>query len=157
QLDETTDYRVVAGLSKDMEGGVKRQERIGFEISNLYDRLEKIEEVEKQVTETQAKFAAQEETLTSTYRAIVTQIQEEIAKTQTKRNELALELPEDLLTRYEKLRASKGGIGAGELIGKHCSVCNVEFHEGEWLRIRKGPTIGTCPACNRLLVVRKEL
>ncbi|NTU89728.1 MAG: hypothetical protein HGA54_07475, partial [Actinobacteria bacterium] len=51
QLDETTDYRVVAGLSKDMEGGVKRQERIGFEISNLYDRLEKIEEVEKQVTE----------------------------------------------------------------------------------------------------------
>ena len=70
------------------------------------------------------------------------------------RRALAAEVPGDLLSRYEALRARLGGTGAARLVGNRCSGCHLELPAMEVDRIRHLPpgTIVTCEQCGRILV-----
>jgi hypothetical protein len=61
---------------------------------------------------------------------------------------------DDLLARYEQLRAKLGGTGAARLVGGSCSGCHLALSAMELDRIRKAPPdlVVTCDQCGRILV-----
>jgi predicted nucleic acid-binding Zn-ribbon protein len=63
-------------------------------------------------------------------------IDAEIERTTAERAALAASMPEDLLTLYEKLRASEGGVGAGEISRGRCSGCHLDLMNNEKSTIR---------------------
>lgn len=157
KLNGTEDYRLTANITKEMEGFAKRREKIDFELDQLLERSDKTDGVKKQIEDVLATLEAQEKATIDSYRKNGHALQSEIADLQVVREKAAAQLSSELLERYEKLRASKGGVAAGELLqGKLCSVCRVEYQEGQLQKLKREGVISTCPNCHRILVISKE-
>lgn len=153
KLDTIKDYRLISGITKEMEGYVKRREKVSFELGNLKERAERTAEVQHKADEAVHILDAREQKAIGSYRRNGGAIQAEIAEAVSKRSAAAARLAPALLERYTKLAARKGGIAVGELQGRMCSVCHVEYQEGQLLQIGREGAIATCPNCNRMLIV----
>lgn len=70
------------------------------------------------------------------------------------REQLAATLPKDLVTTYERLRASLGGVGAARLDGNRCSGCHLTLPATELDRLRRAApdSLVFCDQCGRILV-----
>jgi predicted nucleic acid-binding Zn-ribbon protein len=78
----------------------------------------------------------------------------ELAQETRARAAAASGVRDDLLARYEQLRAKLGGTGAARLVGGSCSGCHLALSAMELDRIRKAPPdlVVTCDQCGRILV-----
>lgn len=81
-------------------------------------------------------------------------IDDEFAARQGERAEVVAQLPDDLVARYEQLRARKDGLAVAELAGGVCSGCHLELTPGE---LEEGREMGVhglarCVQCGRILV-----
>ena len=81
-------------------------------------------------------------------------IDAELAVEESRRAEAVEGLPEDLMARYERLRARLDGIGAAPLVGGRCGGCHLSLPATEVDRIRREPpdALITCDQCGRILV-----
>jgi predicted nucleic acid-binding Zn-ribbon protein len=70
------------------------------------------------------------------------------------RAELAAELPSELVTLYEKIRASSGGVGAAALVRRRCEGCHLEVGGQELREIAELPPerVIRHEDCRRILV-----
>jgi predicted nucleic acid-binding Zn-ribbon protein len=78
----------------------------------------------------------------------------EVEKLSAEREKLASSLPAEMRERYVALRAAKHGIAVGRLEGDSCGVCQVNIPAHRLEALAGGPDVGTCPLCQRLLIVR---
>ena len=67
-------------------------------------------------------------------------------------------MPADLLGLYEKLRASEGGIGAGEIARGRCGGCHLDLMNNEKSAYRAAPPdeVLRHDECGRILVRTAE-
>jgi len=74
------------------------------------------------------------------------------------RDEVATEIPADLLALYEKVRAAEGGIGAGPIERGRCGGCHVDLMNNEKAEFRSAPTdeVLRHESCSRILVRTAE-
>lgn len=90
--------------------------------------------------------------LTAKVDALTTEISSELQAHDAKRGEIAATLPDDLLALYDKLRASKGGVGIAALEGDTCQGCHTKLASKEVERIRSEGGLQRCDFCRRILV-----
>ena len=83
-----------------------------------------------------------------------TSINSEITTLELSRGMAAQRLPDDLLARYEELRAKLKGTGAARLIGSRCEGCHLDLPSMEVDRIHKlsPDEVVTCDNCGRILI-----
>ena len=81
-------------------------------------------------------------------------IDAELAAEENGRRAAAEGLPDDLVARYERLRARLDGIGAAPLVGGRCGGCHLSLPATEVDRIRREPpdALIICDQCGRILV-----
>ena len=81
-------------------------------------------------------------------------ITDELVRERAQRAEAAADLPADLSSTYEKLRARLGGIGAARLDGNRCAGCHLTLPATELDRLRHLPAgeLAYCEQCGRILV-----
>ena len=86
--------------------------------------------------------------------ATFAEIDNEAASTRQQREALAPQLPEALLTLYEKVRSSSGGVGAAALVRRRCSGCHLELAGAELRAAAAAPEdeVLRCEECRRILV-----
>ena len=94
-----------------------------------------IEAVEKEIAETKARFAKDEE---------------ELALIQKKREALAGSIAPDVLSTYERVRRLRGEQAVAEVIDDRCLACNVVMRPHVSQRLRQGEEILTCESCGRI-------
>jgi hypothetical protein len=82
----------------------------------------------------------------------------EVEKTAAAREQLAASMPADLLALYEKIRASEGGIGAGEIARGRCGGCRLDLMNNEKAEYRAAPPdeVLRHEECGRILVRTAE-
>ena len=90
--------------------------------------------------------------------AALVELDAELGRTVAERAALGPELPADLLKLYERLRASEGGVGAGEIARGRCGGCHLDLMNNEKTEIR-----GAAPdvvlrheECGRIMVRTAE-
>ncbi len=90
--------------------------------------------------------------------AAVADIDAELEKTTASRADLAASMPPDLLALYERLRASEGGIGAGEISRGRCGGCHLDLMNNEKTDIRAAPVdeVLRHEECGRIMVRTAE-
>lgn len=93
------------------------------------------------------------ETLTKTVEELASQIDKELDLHSKARSEIASSIPEDLLALYDKIRESKGGVGAAALRGGTCEGCHTQLPASEVEKLKAGRGIQRCDNCRRILVV----
>jgi predicted nucleic acid-binding Zn-ribbon protein len=74
------------------------------------------------------------------------------------RERLAPTLPADLLTLYDRIRASSGGVGAAALVRRRCEGCHLELSGGDLRAVAAASRdeVVRCEECRRILVRTAE-
>jgi predicted nucleic acid-binding Zn-ribbon protein len=153
---ETTDHRAVASITREMDGLKRRRDKVEMESLQLMERIDKATAQTAQIDSALAQLAEKEAALVSRFKTVGGELQSHIAKEERKRAAVAKTLPADLVKRYEDARASKGGVGVGELENNTCTACRMVLPAEKVRVLSEGPEIGTCPQCRRLIVVTKR-
>ncbi|MBS41620.1 MAG: hypothetical protein CMH83_00295 [Nocardioides sp.] len=148
----------------------KDLQRMQDELASLERRISVLEDEELEVME---RLEEAQTTLTSVTEEVAA-ADEKLVELRATRDEKYAELdaeltgvlaerdpsgvPDDLLALYEKLRASKGGVGAAELRARACGGCRLTLDNAELAQIRNAPTdqVVRCEECQRILVRTPE-
>jgi hypothetical protein len=180
QLKAESDVeQVVARARRDQErldsGAVsapKELESLQHEIGTLAKRQAELEDIELEIM--QAYENAQQavtdllasEIETTEKLATVTQSRDdlfadidfEVNAITSQRNEIANQLPADLISLYDKIRADQGGVGAALIHRGSCQGCHITIDAQEIDQIRKmsADAIARCDQCRRILVRTAE-
>jgi uncharacterized protein len=155
-----------------MYSGVIASERevqaIRSELTTLKGRKQSLEDELLEVMERQEELTSTVQTLESRRKEVEAQvppleqarnaaagdIDSELGVRQATREDLARQLPGDLVRRYDELRSRKDGVAVVELRDGTCQGCFLELSPGE---LEEGRELGIygmarCVQCGRLLV-----
>jgi uncharacterized protein len=119
--------------------------------------MEQLESAQRQLQEVRASLSDVESRTDSAVAArddSIQRIDAEAEKARSERDLLAADIPENLLTLYQQLRAQKGGVGAAALEGRRCTGCQLELNPSERAEIAHAPSdeVVRCEDCRRILV-----
>jgi len=150
----------------------KDLERMQHELESLDRRISTLEdeelEVMEELEETQVRLAQLDvqvtehdqrlEVLVAQRDKRIAEIDDELSRLTGDRAPLVADVPEDLLALYERLRESKGGVGAAELRARQCGGCRLSVDAAELAQIRNAPDdlVLRCEECQRILVRTDE-
>jgi predicted nucleic acid-binding Zn-ribbon protein len=67
------------------------------------------------------------------------------------RKEIEAVVSSDLISRYERVRKHRGGIGVAAARNEICAICQVRIRPQVYQEIRKNTQIIACDACQRIL------
>lgn len=160
--------RMAQGLitnPKDLERMQHELASLERRISTLEDEelevMEQLEEAQGVLDELHQRLAATDERLAELgvqrdEKAAI--IDHELARLEQDRGPAAEGLPDDLVALYDKLRASKGGVGAAEMLQRRCTGCQMTIDPAELNQIRaaSADTVVRCEECQRILVRTAE-
>lgn len=81
-------------------------------------------------------------------------IDQEIAQITARRQDAVAGIDDALLALYEKIRTSRGGVGAALLEGRQCGGCRLDLNAGDLDAIRSASaeSVVRCEECGRILV-----
>jgi predicted nucleic acid-binding Zn-ribbon protein len=153
-------------------GSAKELTSLQHEMASLARRQGDLEEIELDIME---RAEAAEGTLTLAQQRLA-EVEAEVLAARAERDEqqgdlatqltetlapraaLVAELPGDLIALYDKLRESRGGIGAAMLHQRRCLGCQLELNAADIARIRAAAAdeVLRCEECSRILVRTDE-
>lgn len=150
----------------------KDLQRMTHELESLERRITTLEDAEleimEQLEEAQSTSTRLEEELAAIDRRVGdltdardrawTEIDAELHAAVASRAPAVADLPEDLLTLYDKLRMAKDGVGAALLRARECGGCRLSLDNAELSAIRTAPAdqVIRCEECQRILVRTEE-
>ena len=150
----------------------KDAERMLHELESLARRISDLEDVEIEVMErleeAQASLqnASHDLTEIDEQAAVLAKarderagdVQRQLDEASAEREQTVVEVPEDLLALYTKLREQKGGVGAAALRAKQCEGCRLTLDASILRDIAIAPAddVLRCEECGRILVRTAE-
>lgn len=148
-------------VPKELERLSREVDGVQSHIAELEDReielMEAVEPLDATLVELERDEAGLDERRVQ-LRAAVAEAQGaldgELATERAARADAVADVAPDLVGEYERLRARLGGVAVAQLVGGHCTGCNLALPTSEVDRIRHEPpgTLVTCEQCGRLLV-----
>ncbi len=167
ELDVGTRAESIARLKTQQYQTRKNDEfqAMGHEIERYENEIRKIEDEElelmEQAEKLKAEFGADEKKAAVAKESISRQMTDLEAKSKTlnsrledlakERAELAGKIDEDLLSRFERLFASKGDAVVVALEHEVCTGCHMKVTTATATRVRAGKEIISCEQCGRIL------
>jgi predicted nucleic acid-binding Zn-ribbon protein len=144
-----------------------QQEMVSLErrISSLEDDeievMERLEEAQGTLDTVTAQLADTDEKITAATSARdekTAEIDRSLGEVESQRGPVVSEIPADLLALYDRLRESKGGVGAALLRARSCSGCMLGLDNAEVATIRGAADddVIRCEECSRILVRTSE-
>ncbi|HEX2052878.1 MAG TPA: C4-type zinc ribbon domain-containing protein [Actinomycetota bacterium] len=145
--------REMASIGAEIESLKRRRSR--YEDEDL-EVMEERENLDKQLTVLRTELEGLQAEVAQ---AIVErdsaggQVSEDLQKARDRKQTWVPRIPPDLLTYYDDLRKSKGGVGAAALQGSMCLGCHMQLPAQEVARVRAAQGLMRCDECGRILVV----
>ncbi len=152
-------------------GGVKEQDALQHELATLNRRQSELEDAELELMEQREQAQAaldavagkladvgDRRTAAETRRdQAYADIAREQEFKQQARQPLAADLPADLVTLYDKIRADSG-LGAALLRSGRCGGCRIELYGADLARVKAAPAdeVVRCEECRRIMVRTQE-
>ncbi|GAA3349040.1 C4-type zinc ribbon domain-containing protein [Amorphoplanes nipponensis] len=149
--------REIEGLQHELATLNRRQSELEDAELELMEQREGAEqalnEVKKKLAEASGRRAAAEARRDAAYAEIT---KEQEFKTQS-RGPLAADLPADLVTLYDKIRADTG-LGAALVRSGRCGGCRIELYGADLARVKSAPAdeVVRCEECRRIMVRTAE-
>ncbi|MEU4197707.1 C4-type zinc ribbon domain-containing protein [Kribbella sp. NPDC026611] len=124
----------------------------------VMEKLEAAEAVQADLRARAEAFSGRQAELETTRDTALKELDEQRAELAGKRTTVLAELPEGLVTQYQRLREHNGGIGAAPLVGKRCMGCRMELAPSDLNAIKAAApdAVLRCEECGRILVRTSE-
>lgn len=120
------------------------------------DALEELEDLEQRLDDLEQELADLDARVDDAQARLDTAaagLLAEIAEHEVVRERQRDGLPDPLRTRYDESAATTTGDAVGRLDGERCTACGIRLSYADVNTLMDGPALGTCPNCQRLLVV----
>lgn len=126
----------------------------------LEDQLLEVMEQREGSSSTVARISAEREAasteaeeLRGKVALLTADIDAQLAQHSSGRDQVAADLPADLLSLYDKIREQKHGVGAAALEQGTCQGCHTKVPQKEIERMRSEGGLHRCDNCRRILVL----
>ncbi|MCI0687072.1 MAG: C4-type zinc ribbon domain-containing protein [Sporichthyaceae bacterium] len=155
-------------LDRGQVGSPRELESLQHEIETLQRRQSDLEDVVLEIMERSESCAARLAELTaeqdrlgaelaaaeSRRDAQTAELDAEAGGLSEQRKSVVAELPTELVTLYERIRAQQGGVGAAPLRQRRCDGCRLEIGATDLQRFRTAPpdAVLRCEECRRILI-----
>jgi predicted nucleic acid-binding Zn-ribbon protein len=157
RLDAGGALREIEGLQHELATLTRRQTELEDAELELMEQRESAEAALTEVTgrlsgATQRRAAAE-----SRRDEAFAEIAKEQEFKQTSRGPLAADLPADLVTLYDRIRADTG-LGAALVRSGRCGGCRIELYGADLARVKSAPAdeVVRCEECRRIMVRTAE-
>ena len=150
------------------QGSPKELEQLQHELGSLGKRRAELEEVELEIMVRVEAIDSRIKELDNECKALevkvadlklkkedgLTSLDNSAASTTEARAVLAPKIDSELLSLYEKIRASGDGVGAAKLVGNQCTGCHLTMNAAELTRIKSlaDDEVVRCEECRRILI-----
>jgi uncharacterized protein len=157
RLDAGAAVREIEGLQHELATLNRRQSEL--EDAEL-ELMERKEAAEQTLAEVQGRLSAANERRAAAEgrrdEAFADITKEQDFKTST-RGPLAADLPAELVTLYDKIRADSG-LGAALFQSGRCGGCRIELYGADLARVKAAPAdeVVRCEECRRIMIRTKE-
>jgi predicted nucleic acid-binding Zn-ribbon protein len=147
--------------TKALSSMVEEVEHLKKRIGDLEDaELEVMEQLETEVAGREtlrvraARLDEELATVSAKRDAQLAELEADMTERRGERKELTPLVPPALLTLYDKIGGSHGGVGAAELRQRRCTGCQLEVNAAEIRDYRAAPAdeVLRCEECGRILV-----
>ncbi|OAA28628.1 hypothetical protein UG55_1005142 [Frankia sp. EI5c] len=155
---QVTNSRELENLQAELASLARRQ---GVLEDEALERMEAVEALQEKLTGLAAEHERLAAELADAERRRDEQfgdIDTEATKKRSERETLAPVLPAPLVTLYERIRGSSGGVGAAALVRRRCEGCHLELSGGDLRAVAAAPAdeVVRCEECRRILVRTAE-
>ena len=146
--------REVAALRSELETLAARKSDLEDQLLEAMERQEELTSTVTTLDERRAQLQAEIVPLQRARDEAAANLDRELASQEAVRAELAHQLADDVVRRYDDLRARKDGVAVVELRDGTCQGCFLELSAGELQESRELGVFGLarCVQCGRLLV-----
>jgi predicted nucleic acid-binding Zn-ribbon protein len=146
--------RELENLQSEIASLGRRQGDLEDQLLELMETAETAQSTAERLQAEQQEATVAREAAEQRRDAAFSAIDAEAERTTAERSALAGELPDDLITLYEKIRASSAGVGAAALVRRRCEGCHLEVGGAELREIAALPPerVIRHEDCRRILV-----
>lgn len=146
--------REIQALSDEIDALGRRKRALEDDEIELMEKTEPLTADANRLERDRSTFEAEIVRLRAAIAEQESSIDAEIATAREQRSAAAADLSDDLLARYEKLRAKLGGVAVARLEGNQCLGCHVSLPAMEIDAIRHAPAdaVVVHEDCGRILV-----
>lgn len=156
EIDKShSDYRDIEAHSKELNGYAKRRATLEEELMAATEELDRIEGLQAQVKKLLEDLDDREAQATDSFVKEGGALKQKEAACQAEREQLAGQVPADLMGTYEKTLRRCGGVALGFLKGNTCGVCRSGIEHGRLVDLKSSGNLVVCPNCGRLLIIEK--
>ncbi len=143
----------LAALQAEIESLKRRRAGIEDQLLDVMVARDAATETVERLDSERSEAQRQKDELSAAVTRLTGDIEAELGGHSGARDEAAAAVPEELLSMYEQIRASKHGVGAAALMGGTCQGCHTKLPAVEAERIRKEKGLQRCDNCRRILIV----
>ena len=152
------DPRQLQSLQAELESLTRRRSDLEDVELEVMERVEGARAAVAMLLERRDSLTAERDELAANVADQRGVIDAERREVEATREQIAAELPADLLALYEKIRADHGGVGAARLYRGACEGCHLAMppNEIEAIRAAAAEEVLRCEECRRILVRTPE-
>ncbi len=154
RLRQGGDYRDVQAMSTEMDSLTRHRRALEDEELEIMEQVEVLDAELESLAGEASELLKDRETVSARIKELESELDAGVEASRNERSALALGLPADLLSSYERIRARLGGIGAARLVEGTCSGYHLKLPSSERERALNATPgeIVYCDQCGRILV-----
>ena len=150
---DSSDYHRVQNLEIELSNLAKWLDKVAFDQRSCTARLEETSAREQKGREFIEKLEAAIIRSGKAARAAATDLQNDIAELERRREKLICQLPDSLHEAYAVASKQFRGLGVEKLEGSTPSLCRMALTEASLNEVKRTKGVTTCPYCHRILIV----
>lgn len=154
----STSPKEAESLQHEIESLARRQGDLEDQLLELMERREAADKQHDVGTAQLGAASAAHEVAAAGRDKSFAEIDADIVEQRARRAAAAESIPPELLTLYERIRATSAGIGAARLYRQRCEGCHLELSGGDLASLRSAPAdeVARCEECRRILIRTAE-
>ena len=141
---------------KEIEGQKKLKNSIEDRMIVLMEETETLERKVRENEKKSAELDTDPARKVTMLEAEQKELEAAIAVRKQQRDTTAAAIPAELLKRYERVRASKGGVAVATVQKERCSGCLSPIPAQRILEVERQDHLYLCEACGRILIVARD-
>jgi predicted nucleic acid-binding Zn-ribbon protein len=150
--------RELENLQAELASLARRQGVLEDEVLEGMEVAEGLEGRLAKLSGERERLAGERDTVAARRDEALAELDAEAARLRGQRETLVPSLPNALVTLYERIRASSGGVGAASLVRRRCEGCHLELSGADLRAMKDAPAneVVRCEECQRILVRTTE-
>lgn len=148
---EVKNNKEYQAMLKEIETAESSRSEVETEIISILEELDKLTVLVKKddeiLKQSRTKYEQEKKVIESELNAVDT----DVSNWEQKRIDLQKSVPEDLLTRYERIKKRNKGIGVTSVWKAVCNGCHMNVPPQLYNEIQRSEDLFSCPNCNRII------